>query len=645
MPSDFSGYVGPKEQKENADREAAQAALGGSAGAGPDETVGLRDDPSYVFGGPGDNAGIRLGFLSLFHQEQARASKEWRDAYRTWARKSAQEIMSKKTEDTSWMIEAGFKDMLERGETTIYTGYGGRMGGQTGMSWADLIRSAGEGYTSSTGKFAQNKKQRSQLARMLIPEVEASQAAEIAAINAQTTRAFPTMSSVDAARKIARLARAHAETLRSLKKSADDFDIEELEKESDALRKLVATQMVGGRGGISYAGLWSSIRNLWQQGLKAAEILSKTDAEGGRAAALAAEDEYLSARLDYNRTIDDLNEKDREQAKRDLATVRRMEEIGKGTHAQAMFGGRGRGGGGRTSVNDTGAFPFGLMDPGEMTSASQKILQQQVKNLVGDAPSAIQAGLLKETLAKREGINSMGLPLGLILGSSEALMSTQSGNDMSRKSMGKSMAGLVAKSLGAGGVSQTGMFPGMLDLLQEMGLKDFPSGADLTQEIRESYLDAFWNAKQDLDDAVGEIDKRAHSQDVQDRLTDYLGWEMDIFEADKKKKDKKSNIAREILSTGGISGLAQAGLSQVVSGGYEGRGRVGSPGPFALSGAGAEMIRASSAGEKEKEKTVKLHVFLDKDWKAEVIDQATSDSLQVTVKTIRGAPLGAQAVP
>lgn len=105
-------------------------------------------------------------------------------------------------------------------------------------------------------------------------------------------------------------------------------------------------------------------------------------------------------------------------------------------------------------------------------------------------------------------------------------------------------------------------------------------------------------------------------------------WIMDAL----AKEKTKPSIAREILSTGGVSGLAEAGLSQVVSGGFFGRGIPGSRGARMLGTAQAAAIRAYSGGEAGRG-TLEVRVLLDENLNAKIDNRA----LDTVVRVMDGA--------
>lgn len=136
--------------------------------------------------------------------------------------------------------------------------------------------------------------------------------------------------------------------------------------------------------------------------------------------------------------------------------------------------------------------------------------------------------------------------------------------------------------------------------------------------------------------AAGELAKASQfGQDV-------ARWRMGILD---QREKPKPNIAREILSTGGVSGLAEADISKVVSGGYIGKRMNGVFGPYMLSGASASRIRASMSQENERHVRIDAYVHPDMGDADDMANHLTSRVIHLLPKAFMGAGLQVQMNP
>lgn len=123
---------------------------------------------------------------------------------------------------------------------------------------------------------------------------------------------------------------------------------------------------------------------------------------------------------------------------------------------------------------------------------------------------------------------------------------------------------------------------------------------------------------------------------------DFARWRLGLL----KDQDKRNpNIAREILSTGGVSGLAEAEISQVVSGGYFGTRRQGVFGPYRLSGAAASRVRASTSQENEKHVRIDMYLHPDAGAMDDLANAATTQVIRTLPKAFRGEGFTLQMQP
>jgi hypothetical protein len=119
-------------------------------------------------------------------------------------------------------------------------------------------------------------------------------------------------------------------------------------------------------------------------------------------------------------------------------------------------------------------------------------------------------------------------------------------------------------------------------------------------------------------------------------------WRMGLA----KDKGKSSpSIAREILSTGGVSGLTEASISQVVSGGYLGARQNGVFGPYRLSGAAASRVRASVSQENEKHVRIDMYLHPDAGAMDDLANAATTQVIQYLPRAFRGEGFKLQMTP
>jgi len=67
----------------------------------------------------------------------------------------------------------------------------------------------------------------------------------------------------------------------------------------------------------------------------------------------------------------------------------------------------------------------------------------------------------------------------------------------------------------------------------------------------------------------------------------------DFLMKDTASKKWEPHIAREIIATGGLSGLVELAISRKVAGAVNAIGKAGLTGPYTLSGPAAERVRAN----------------------------------------------------
>lgn len=112
------------------------------------------------------------------------------------------------------------------------------------------------------------------------------------------------------------------------------------------------------------------------------------------------------------------------------------------------------------------------------------------------------------------------------------------------------------------------------------------------------------------------------------------------------------NLAREIIATGGLSGLAEASIQQLIGGGSisTGRGPLPLRGAYRigqsrlLAGSAAERIRATGAREGEKKARLDIYGHGDDEWGNQIVQRAI-DGVMVNIGRVFNAPaLGMQTV-
>jgi hypothetical protein len=145
-----------------------------------------------------------------------------------------------------------------------------------------------------------------------------------------------------------------------------------------------------------------------------------------------------------------------------------------------------------------------------------------------------------------------------------------------------------------------------------------------------------------FDELIAALENSGNEQEADRAAMDKVRWQMGQL-ADREKA--KPNIAREILSTGGIGGLAEAEISRVVSGGYFGRRQSGVYGPYALSGAAAARVRATVSNENERHFRMDLYVHPDNGAADAIAQDAVSRTIRLLPKAFRGAGMTAQMQP
>lgn len=143
-------------------------------------------------------------------------------------------------------------------------------------------------------------------------------------------------------------------------------------------------------------------------------------------------------------------------------------------------------------------------------------------------------------------------------------------------------------------------------------------------------------------DAYDAMMQAGQTKEARQLSLDMVRWQMGLLGG----KDKRSpNIAREILSTGGVSGLAEASISQIVSGGYLGVRRQGVFGPYRLSGAAASRVRASVSQENEKHVRIDMYLHPDAGAMDDLANAATTQVIQTLPKAFRGGAMTLQMQP
>lgn len=145
-----------------------------------------------------------------------------------------------------------------------------------------------------------------------------------------------------------------------------------------------------------------------------------------------------------------------------------------------------------------------------------------------------------------------------------------------------------------------------------------------------------------FDELIMALENAGKATEADQASLDKIRWQMQQM-ADREKP--KPNIAREILSTGGISGLAEAAISRVVSGGYFGRRQSGVYGPYALSGAQAARVRASVSNENERHFRMDLYVHPDDGAADAIAKDAVAQTIRALPRAFRGAGMTAQMQP
>lgn len=290
-----------------------------------------------------------------------------------------------------------------------------------------------------------------------------------------------------------------------------------------------------------------------------------------------------------------------------------------------------------------------------MADAAQKIRQARIDQLddqlqsVGNMLQGIEAGIIPERLrdsyrARRDELASQRIAQQRAMGNDvdaaraeeqmgltrlrEAKADQQDRLDALREqltdTMGQFDIGKDFKKLDRGQQSaMAGAAPGWFG--QEAAA--LPSAQDV--------LSAF-------DRLADALEAAGKSTDADRVSRDKVRWQMGQM-ADREKA--KPNIAREILSTGGIGGLAEAEISRVVSGGYFGRRQSGVYGPYALSGAAAARVRATVSNENERHFRMDLYVHPDNGAADAIAQDAVSRTIRLLPKAFRGAGMNAQMQP
>lgn len=114
-----------------------------------------------------------------------------------------------------------------------------------------------------------------------------------------------------------------------------------------------------------------------------------------------------------------------------------------------------------------------------------------------------------------------------------------------------------------------------------------------------------------------------------------------IAQFEQKKEvssSRASTLSREILSTGGISNLAEVGVSRAISGGLSGT----IAGGGILSGASADRIRASASRENERHIKVDLMFHAPSNLLDDVADRSMDTTIQVIKKVFNGNDLASR---
>ena len=108
-------------------------------------------------------------------------------------------------------------------------------------------------------------------------------------------------------------------------------------------------------------------------------------------------------------------------------------------------------------------------------------------------------------------------------------------------------------------------------------------------------------------------------------------------------KGRRPSIAREILSTGGVSGLAEARINRMIAGGaaYSGYRMAGATGSYWLGQGGvrlnetaASRIRAYSTGDKKVR--IDIYGHWDDQASEEIAEMAVDKTLQVIPRVLAG---------
>jgi hypothetical protein len=302
-----------------------------------------------------------------------------------------------------------------------------------------------------------------------------------------------------------------------------------------------------------------------------------------------------------------------------------------------------------TLEDATRGFATGLQDAA--TKIREAKLDQLDRDLkaIGDTLSAVEAGLIGEGIkgsvrARRDRLLQQRANLERQMGNDLDAAETERQMGLTRLREAKSdqqdyldkIRDQLAATLGEFDV---GRDFGKLSKSQQAAMIRsapgwFGSGASplpTTAEVLAKY-----------DELITALKNAGEEKESDQARLDKVRWQMGLLSDNEKAKP---NIAREILSTGGVSGLAEAGISQVVSGGYWGRRQNGVFGPYALSGAAASRIRASMSAENERHIKMDIYVHPDAGTADDIANAAATKVVRQLPRAFRGVTDSLQMLP